>query len=147
MVKNTRPSVASDRRETSRIEVSASVSLAGSKLVAKGQISNLSLGGALVTTTDAVQLHEGDAVSFDLAVGGPGSEVATRIPGRIKRILPTSVGVAFDVSAMRVDSLVLLRLVLVVNAANKKEAHWIGHEFDLLLEREESRWWGNVVSD
>ncbi len=132
----------SERRKSTRLDVHASVLVAGDKESVEGTIRNMSLGGILVATTRDAKFKIGEQVNVDFSISGAEANLAARIPAEVRRCEGGSLGLSFVVSEMRVDSLLFVKSILVLFASSQREVGTIVEEFNRSLERAELAFWG-----
>lgn len=84
-----------------------------------GQIQNLGLGGMYFQAPGIEKVTDGEDVIISMMVEGSSSIVTIRIKGRVMRHQQTGIAIQFNVEQIKLDSLLLLRVVITSNGGDK----------------------------
>jgi len=102
----------------------------------EGQVRNLSLNGMLVGLTKVKTMEIGDDVVVSMMIEGKSALMTIRLRGTIIRVQENTLAVVFDPRLMEVDSLLLLKTVILSNGGDRQK---VEKEFkEILTERKKN---------
>lgn len=125
-----------EKRKYTRVVFSAKAVVEADGVSLSGKVLNLGMGGMLLGAEGVDRVPDGAAVVVVMMVEGSSSILNMRLHGKVLRHQQDALAVRFALDKLEMDSLVMLKTVLVSNGGDPAK---IEKEFNLVLEKQKTR--------